>query len=81
MGFVDRDACELALLVDGRQEFAKVLSRAELWCDVDEACVRMTTLEVILDAFSFGICRTRGDCFGWNSAGSSCIDLIGLFFD
>lgn len=53
--FVDGNAGQLALMVDGSKQFAKVWCCTELWCNIDEACVWMTTLQVGLDAFALGI--------------------------
>ena len=58
MCFVNGDAGELALIVNGSKKFAKVLCCAELWCDVDQARVWVATFQVGFDTLAFSICCT-----------------------
>ncbi len=79
MCFINCDAGQLALVVNGRKQFAEVLSRAELWCDVDEACVWVPALQIGFDALAFSIGSSRRNCFGWDTTGSGGIDLVCLY--
>lgn len=55
MCFIDGDAVQLALLVDGGQKFAKVLRCAQFGGDVDETGIWMAALQVVFDALPFSI--------------------------
>ena len=52
MGFVDGDAGELALGVDGLDVAAERIGQAELGGHVEEACERVAAAEVVEDSLS-----------------------------
>jgi len=70
VSLVNGDPGELFLLVDGAEVSSEVIQHAKLGSDIEQARVRMTTLEVVEDgSFSRMRCRTV-DCGDVDAGGA-----------
>ena len=76
MGFVDRDADQLALLMDCFESLAEVSLGAELWCDVEQSRVRVAAEKIRNDVAAIYGGRSGVDGLCGYANGSRGVDLV-----
>jgi hypothetical protein len=78
MRLVNSNSRELLLLVYELESFAEVVTRAELWCDVEQTRPWVAGLKIPLDLLFFWVCCEAVERSSLYSCCLKCFDLVDL---